>query len=141
MDFTSQHIHIAALVTNEALKGDVQALSWPQRILWSLIAAAGFHLAYYFPPLAFCIGIYLFALWQLTRQPNRIQAMNTGWLLAFLVYAPHLSFFWTIFGPAAIALWLVLGFWLGLFLAMARLARAMWGPMAAVLLAPWLWLG
>src|SRR2546425_5532491 len=116
-------------------------LSWPQRILWVLVAAASFHLAYFFPPCAFLIGVYVFALLQLSRQPNRFQAMNTGWLLALLVYAPHLSFFWTIFGPRAIALWLVLGFWAGLFLALVRFVREKWGDAAAAWLAPVLWMG
>jgi len=105
------------------------------------IAAAAFHLAYYVPPLTCFIGLYAFALLQLSRQPNRVQAMNTGWLLAFLVYAPHLSFFWKLFGAPAIALWLVLGFWLGLFLALLRFTRATWSATAAIWLGPFLWLG
>jgi apolipoprotein N-acyltransferase len=118
-----------------------QLLSWRGRLIWVSVAAASFHLAYLFPPFVSLIGVYLFALWQLSRQGTRLQAMNTGWLLAFLVYAPHLAFFWTIFGPAAIALWLVLGFWLGLFLALVRFARERLGNTAAVLLAPFLWTG
>jgi apolipoprotein N-acyltransferase len=111
------------------------------RVLWLLVAAASFHLAYLFPPCAFLIAVYLFALWQLTWQRTRLQTMNTGWVLTFLVYAPHLAFFWTIFGAAAIALWLVLGFWLGLFLSLVRFARERWGKRAAVILAPLLWMG
>lgn len=118
-----------------------ETLGWPRRIFWLAVAAGSFHLAYFFPPLACFIVVYLFALLQLSRQPNRLQAMNTGWLLAVLVYAPHLAFFWTIFGPAAIALWLVLGFWLGLFLALLRFVREKWGSIATACLAPWLWMG
>src|SRR6476619_6241091 len=113
-----------------------ELLNWRGRLIWCGVATASFHLAYFFPPFASLIAVYLFALWQLSRQRTRLQAMNTGWLLAFLVYAPHLSFFWTIFGPAAIALWLVLGFWLGLFLALVRFARERLGNTVAVLLAP-----
>src|SRR5258705_832609 len=87
------------------------------------------------------MGVYVFGLFQLSRQKTRFQAMNTGWVLTFLVYAPHLSFFWTVFGPAAAALWLVLGFWLGLFLALVRLVRAKVGNGAAALAAPFLWAG
>src|SRR5258705_9497764 len=116
-----------------------ELLSWRGRLIWGSVAAASFHLAYLFPPFASLIGVYLFALWQLSRQGTRLQAMNTGWVLAFLVYAPHISFFWTIFGPAAIALWLVLGFWLGLFLALVRFARERLGNTAAIILAPVLW--
>lgn len=119
--------------------GDI--LSWRGRVGWMLVAAACFHVAYGFPPCAFLIAGYLFALFQLTRARNRLQAMNTGWLLAFLIYAPHLAFFWTIFGAAAIGLWLVLGFWLGLFLALVRFARHKLGEIPAALLAPLLWTG
>src|SRR5438874_12983597 len=92
-----------------------ESLTWRGRVIWGLVAAISFHLAYLFPPCAFLIGAYLFALLQLSRQATRLQTMNTGWVLAFLIYAPHLAFFAKIFGAAAIALWLVLGFWLGLF--------------------------
>ena len=116
-------------------------LNWRHRILWMTIAAGSFHLAYLVPACAWSIVGYVFALFQLSRQPNRLHAMNTGWLLAILVYAPHLFFFWTIFGPTAIALWLVLGFWLGLFLALLRFVREKWGRVAAAWLAPGLWMG
>jgi apolipoprotein N-acyltransferase len=111
------------------------------RLAWVLVAAISFHLSYLFPPLAFLIGPYLFALWQLTFQRSRLQAMNTGWVLAFVIYAPHLFFFWRIFGPAAVALWLVLGFWLGLFLALMRFTREKFGNIAAAIFAPVLWMG
>src|SRR2546423_13680675 len=110
-----------------------ELLTWRGRILWLLVAAISFHLAYLFPPCAFLIAVYCFALWKLSWQRTRFQAMNTGWALAFLVYAPHLAFFWRIFGPAAIGLWLLLGFWVGLFVALVRLAREKWGHVAAIL--------
>jgi len=116
-------------------------LTWRGRIFWLLVGAIGFHVAYLFPACAFLIAVYCFALWKLSWQRSRFQAMNTGWALAFLVYAPHLAFFWRIFGAAAIGLWLLLGFWLGLFLALVRFAREKWGNVVAVLLAPLLWTG
>jgi apolipoprotein N-acyltransferase len=116
-------------------------LNWRSRVLWITAAAVSFHLAYLFPPCAFLIALYLFSLWRLSDQQTRLHAMNTGWILAFLIYAPHLAFFWTIFGPAATALWLVLGFWLGLFLALVRFARERWGKLAAIILSPFLWTG
>jgi apolipoprotein N-acyltransferase len=123
---------------NEASLTD---LSWRGRLAWMGIGTASFHLAYVAPPCAFLIGVYVFALFQLSRQRTRFQTMNTAWLLTFLVYAPHLAFFWRIFGPAAIALWLVLGFWLGLFLCLARFVRARWGETVAAIAAPFLWMG
>src|SRR5262245_38643462 len=116
-------------------------LNWQGRLFWLGVASASFHLAYVMPGGAFLMGVYVFGLFQLLRQKTRFQTMNTGWALSFLVYAPHLSFFWTIVGPAAAALWLVLGFWLGLFLALVRFVRAKVGHGAAALAAPFLWTG
>ena len=118
-----------------------RALDWRGLLLWLLTASACFHLAYLYPPCAFLIGVYLFALLQLSRHRGRLGAMNSGWALGFLVCAPHLAFFWTLFGPAAIALWMVLGFWLGLFLALLRFTREKLGVTAAAVLAPVLWMG
>src|SRR5262245_40163392 len=105
------------------------------------VAAGCFHLAYLVPACAFLIGAYAFALLQLPRQRTPLTAMNTGWVLTFLVYAPHLSFFWTIFGPAALALWLVLGFWLALFLVLTRFVREHWGEAMGLMAAPVFWIG
>ena len=67
--------------------------------------------------------------------------MNNGWALGLLIYGPQLMFFWTLFGGAAIALWLVLAFWLGLFMALLRFVRERRGTTAAALLAPVFWTG
>jgi hypothetical protein len=61
--------------------------------------------------------------------------------LGFLFYAPHLGFFWTIFGAAAIALWLVLAFWLALFVLTLRLVRVRFGNGWMLALAPFIWTG
>jgi len=111
------------------------------RWIWLAVAAVAFHVAQLSPALGGFMVVFLFALLQLSRVSHRMTAMNNGWLLGLAVYAPHLGFFWTIFGPAAIALWLVLAFWLGLFLALLRLAREKAGPVAALFVAPWLWMG
>jgi apolipoprotein N-acyltransferase len=58
-----------------------------------------------------------------------------------LVYAPQLHFFWIIFGPAAVVLWIVPAFWMTLFLVLGRACRLHFSPLPAVMLIPFLWTG
>jgi apolipoprotein N-acyltransferase len=106
-----------------------------------VISAGAFHLAYGVPALACLMLIFLFGLIQLSRVRTSRNAMNIGWVCGLIVYGPQLSFFWGVFGPGAITLWLVLGFWLGLFLVTLRQVNLYLGQTAATLLAPILWLG
>jgi apolipoprotein N-acyltransferase len=57
-----------------------------------------------------------------------------------LVYAPHLAFFWGIFGWMAVVLWLVPSAWLALFIALGRAVRIRFGAIGLLLL-PFLWTG
>ena len=57
------------------------------------------------------------------------------------IYGPQLAFFRGIFGPAAIVLWLVLAFWLGVFVVILHQVQRRWGTRWAVALAPMGWLG
>ncbi len=104
-------------------------------------AVASFHLAYHWDALALMIGFYLFAMASLMRLGSGRKAFYFGLATGFGVYAPPLEFFWTVFGPTAIALWVVLAFWHGLFVALARQCRVRFGWSAAVLLLPFLWTG
>lgn len=115
-------------------------MSWKRAILLAGGAAGAFHLAYSFPPLSFLIVVYLYGLLQLSGLPTGRRAFYFGLAIGYAVYAPHLTFFWTIFGWPAIALWTVLAFWLGLFVALARLCRSKFGRLS-VLLIPFLWTG
>lgn len=91
--------------------------------------------------LAFAIVGYLICLVQLARLRTTRQCFYTGLAVGFACFAPQLECFWRIFGPAAIALWLVLAFWIGLFLALAHGALARLGPKRGALLIPFLWTG
>ncbi len=64
-----------------------------------------------------------------------------GLLVGILTFVPQMLFLWTIFGPVAIPLWLVLSFWIGLFVAMGRSCREHFGPFYTALLLPFLWTG
>ena len=77
---------------------------------WCLVAGASFHAAYVFPPLSFLLAVSVFALVRLSRARSTRIAVRAGLLLGLALYGPQLGFFWTIVGPAAVALWLVLAF-------------------------------
>jgi apolipoprotein N-acyltransferase len=104
-------------------------------------AVAAFHLAYHWQSLALMIGFYLFAMASLLRLGSGRKAFYFGLIVGLGVYAPPLEFFWTVFGPAAMVLWVVLAFWHGLFIALARQCRVRFGWQTAVLLLPFLWTG
>ncbi len=87
------------------------------------------------------IAVFLYCVLQLSRLGSSKQASYVGLAVGLLCYAPQLAFFWKIFGPAAIALWLVLAFWLRIFLILARLCQTRFGPIRAALLMPFLWTG
>lgn len=109
--------------------------------LWAAGAIVAFHLAYTFTALASLMLVYLVCLFQLTRVNTVRQAFYLGLAIGFLCCAPQLTCFWKIFGPAAIALWLVLAFWIALFLALGRLCESHFGQLRAALVVPFIWTG
>jgi apolipoprotein N-acyltransferase len=118
----------------------VPALSWKKALSLAAAAVVAFHLSYESPPLDFLILVYLYCLFLLATLPTARRAFYFGVVIGYAVYAPHLAFFWTIFGWPAAALWTVLAFWLGLFVALARLCRRRFGRFAVVLV-PFVWTG
>ena len=78
---------------------------------------------------------------RLTDQPNVRRAFYFGLAAGFLCYAPQLFFFWNIFSAAAIVLWLVLAFWVGLFTAIVCGCIRRWGKIKAAWLIPIIWTG
>jgi apolipoprotein N-acyltransferase len=121
-----------------------QPLSWWKAVLLALGAVGCFHAAYTPAnpgPLALLIVGYVVCLAQLARLRTTRLAFYIGLLTGLACFAPQLAFFWTIFGPAAIALWTVLAFWIALFVALTHLALARFGAKRAVWLVPFLWTG
>lgn len=113
-------------------------------VLIILVATGCFH-AVYIPatptPLALVIVGYVFCLVQLARLPTTRQAFYLGLLTGFLCIAPQMAFMWTIFGTAAIPLWLILSLWIAFFVTLAHLALERLGAKLAVWLIPFLWTG
>lgn len=105
------------------------------------LAVGAFHVGFLFPAWSWLVLVWLGALFALRRLPCGRWAFYTGLAIGAGMYAPQLAFFWRIFGPAAVALWLVLAFWLGLFLLTLHGVDRYWGSGWATGLAPVLWLG
>jgi apolipoprotein N-acyltransferase len=116
-------------------------LSLKAAISWALVAIVAFHLAYASPRLSWLIAGYLIGLIQLAKARSGRVAFYFGVGVGFVTAASQMSCFWVIFGPSAIALWLVLGFWIGLFVAIARLCLSRFGSLRGALLIPFLWTG
>lgn len=119
-------------------------MNWRRAVLLALAGVACFHAAY--TPaksglLAFGIIGYLICLVQLARLRTKRQCFYTGLAVGFACFAPQLECFWRIFGAAAMALWLVLAFWIALFLVLSHLALVRLGPKRGLLLIPFLWTG
>lgn len=108
---------------------------------WASLAIVSFHAAYLAPDWAFLILGYAMGLAGLALHGKPKTGFRIGIVLGLAVFAPHLTFFWRIFGPLAIALWLVLAFWIGLFLCLSRLAVERWGRSRVAFLVPFLWIG
>ena len=116
------------------LKPSANTSSWGKSFLWMALAVACFHAAYTslkFPAAGLLIFGYAYGLVQLTHQPSVRRAFYFGLAAGFLCYAPQLFFFWRIFSVAAIVLWLVLAFWIGLFAAIVCGSIRRWGKVRA----------
>jgi len=116
----------------------------PWAAVLGVVAVACFHAAY--APtqsgwLAFGIVGYVVCLVQLARLRTTRQCFYTTLVIGFACVAPQLECFWRIFGPAAIALWLVLALWSALFVTLAHLALVRLGPGRAAALVPCFWTG
>jgi len=117
---------------------------WGKSFLWLVLAVACFHAAYTsikFPAAGLLIFGYALGLVRLTDQPTVRRAFYFGLATGFLCYAPQLFFFWRIFNAAAIVLWLVLAFWIGLFAAIVCGCIRRWGKVKALWLVPMVWTG
>jgi apolipoprotein N-acyltransferase len=127
---------------NEEQKYPVEQELTTGKAVWlSVTAVAAFQLAYGIHALSFLIAVYLWCVFELTRLPSARQASYFGLGVAMLAYAPQSLFLWKIFGPAAVALWFVLAFWVRMFVILGRSCRQKCGRVGAALLIPFLWTG
>lgn len=109
-------------------------------VAWAATAVASFHLANEIPALSCLIAWYVFSIVQLTRVARASTAFLLGCGAGCLIFGPQLAFLFGIFGPFALMLWLVGGFWIGAFVLLGRAALVQCGPRVAILLLPAIWL-
>jgi apolipoprotein N-acyltransferase len=121
--------------------GPITLLSFGALSLWTLAAVAAFQLAYSFPQFSLAIFAYAFCLLQLARARTTRQSFYAGLAVGLFAAGPQLNCFWVIFGPGAIALWLILAVWIALFAAIARNCLIRYGPLWGGLLVPFIWTG
>jgi apolipoprotein N-acyltransferase len=110
-------------------------------VFWIIVAVAAFHAAYASGKTSFLVTFYLFALLQLARADRWRKAFYSGLTVGLLIAVVRLQFFWRIFSGGAFGLWLVYAFWIGLFVALARLCLVRLGPRCGWLLIPFVWTG
>ena len=133
-------IHLAMNIQ----KPSVKPIGWIKSFLWLVIATACFHAAYAsirHPAAGLLIFGYALGLVRLADQPTVRRAFYFGLVTGFFCYAPQLFFIWDLFGPAAIVLWLVLAFWIGLFTAIVCGCIRRWGKSKVWWLIPVVWTG
>jgi len=126
------------------LKPAANPLGWGKSFLWLALAVACFHAAYisiHFPAAGLLIFGYALGLIRLADQPTVRRAFYFGLMVGFLCGAPQLSCFWGMFGPAAIPLWIVFAFWIGLFVAIVCGSIRRWGKARTAWLIPIIWTG
>lgn len=121
-------------------EGFARTISIPHGLLYAAGAVVAFYLAYSSRFLSVLIVGYLFCLLQLARLRSGRVAFYLALAVGFLSAAPQLYCFWTIFGPTAMVLWLILAFWVALFVALVRLCRLRL-PFCAPFLVPLIWTG
>ena len=88
-------------------------------MLWCLGGVAVFHLASASSWLATMMIVFFFCLIQASQHGCGRKNFYRGIFMGMLIYGWQLRFFLNIFGGAAVVLWLVLAFWLGLFMGLA----------------------
>jgi len=105
-----------------------------------VVAAVGcFHLACLVEPAGIVVVGYLASIYALAWVKTARWAFYLGLGIGTLIAAPQLWFFESIFGPAAVGLWAILGVWIGLFLLFSHQAVRRW-PVAGRWMIPVFWL-
>jgi apolipoprotein N-acyltransferase len=126
------------------LKPAEAPLNWSKSLLYAALAIVCFQVAYTstkYPLAGLFIFGYAYGLVRLTDQPSVRRAFYFGLAVGFLAVAPQAGFFWSIFSVAAIVLWLVFAFWIGLFTAIICGCIRRWGKVKTMWLIPVVWTG
>ncbi|MCC6232205.1 MAG: hypothetical protein IT580_06145 [Verrucomicrobiales bacterium] len=104
------------------------------------VALLAFHAAWV-PRWGWVMAIFPCCLIPLIYLPTLAMRWSVGLVLGLAMYGPHLHFFWTLFGPAAAVLWLILAFWPALFLVVGGEFQLRLPTGLLVIALPILWTG
>ena len=116
-------------------------LSIPCAIALCVFAALATGFAFAAPSGAAAILLVLPCICLLSHLSTARRAFYFGLLAGISMYAPHLAFFWHIFGARSILLWLITGFPIGIFVLLLHHAHRRLGATWAMCLTPILWTG
>lgn len=128
---------IAAAPTSAVATGNSMLVP----VAWWFAALASFHAAHTTPWLSPVLVLFLRGLLELTGLATARRSFYAGLALGLGCYAPHLFFFWTIFGGVAAILWAVVAFWVATFTGLLWQVRTRYGIRFAAWIAPFAWLG
>lgn len=110
--------------------------------LLMLVSAACYHAALALPTVAPWLAMLSSAaLCGMTGARTGRRAFYAGVGTGLLIFVPQLWFFAGIFNFMAVALWLCLAIWTGIFCGTLHVARRKGGTLTALALAPVLWMG
>ena len=73
--------------------------AWGRTLLWVLVSAVCFHIAHLAPYGGFALVGFFIGLLNLSRLNNAPHGFRWGVGLGWMVYTPHLLFFWHVFVP------------------------------------------
>jgi hypothetical protein len=111
-------------------KAPSESLSWKRSFLNAALSVVCFNAAYFstrLPATGFLIFGYAYFLTKLTDQPTVRRAFYFGLAVGFACAAGQAFFFWNIFGARAAILWLIFGFWIGVYAAITFGCIRRWG--------------
>lgn len=116
-------------------------LKWWQTFGLAIVGVIALHISYAVASLSFLILVFLLGMACMSLATTRRKAFYPALVIGILLYGPQLTFFWKIFGPVALLLWLVLAFWLAIFSVIAWFVRTRLGVQIWLLCLPVLWTG
>jgi apolipoprotein N-acyltransferase len=112
-----------------------------QALMAYILAVVSYHIAFKYPDFGFMIIPALMGICLLGNLPSNRWAFYGGMALGLSIAGPQHFFFFNIFGYFAVLLWLILGFWFGIFLLILHNMRRLLNPNLVILLTPIVWIG
>ena len=134
----------ASIPADEAPEEDGRrTFAWNSlRACGAVVGAVGlFQTAFEIPRLGWLTLGALACLFDLRRLATARQAFYAGLIAGLGVFVFQTGFLWTIFGPVAPILWLILASFHAMFVSVLSRVQSLWGTKAALILAPVLWCG